>query len=99
MYGVYLVPTGNLFRFFEVSAPIGYSHLRLKNSNGHVNFDAVSFGLNFEVPVFVNPDSRLPDIRIGGGGPVFYAANAARTIGYYHGPRLDTTEEEGGGKG
>src|SRR3546814_13717908 len=27
MYGVYLVPTGNLFRFFEVSAPIGYSHL------------------------------------------------------------------------
>src|SRR3546814_8622889 len=47
MYGVYLVPTGNLFRFFEVSAPIGYSHLRLKNSNGHVNFDAVSFGLNF----------------------------------------------------
>lgn len=89
MYGIYLVPTGNLFRFFEVSAPVGYSHLRLKNRNGHVNFDAVSFGLNFEVPVFVNPDSRLPDIRIGGGGTVFFAENAARTYGYQAGIRFD----------
>lgn len=89
MYGIYLVPTGNLFRFFEVSAPVGYSHLRLKNSNGHVNFDAVSFGLNFEVPVFVNSDSRLPDIRLGGGGTVFFAESAARTYGYHAGIRFD----------
>lgn len=89
MYGIYLVPTGNLFRFLEVSAPIGYSHLRLENNNGHVNFDAVSFGLNFEVPVFVKPDSRLPDIRIGGGGTVFYAESAARTYGYHAGIRFD----------
>lgn len=89
MYGVYLVPTGNLFRFLEVSAPIGYSHLKLSNSNGSVNFDSVSFGLNLEVPVYVNPDSALPDVRIGGGGTVFYAENAARTYGYHAGIRLD----------
>lgn len=89
MYGVYLVPTGNLFRFLEVSAPVGYSHLRLENSNGHVNFDAVSFGLNFEIPVFVRPDSRLPDVRIGGGGTVFFAESAARTYGYQAGIRFD----------
>src|SRR3546814_8584097 len=58
-------------------------------SSDLVNFDAVSFGLNFEVPVFVNPDSRLPDIRIGGGGTVFYAENAARTYGFHAGIRFD----------
>ncbi|NGY04481.1 hypothetical protein [Solimonas terrae] len=89
MYGVYLVPTGNLFRFLEVSAPVGYSHLKLENGNGGVKFDAVSFGLNLDVPLYVNPDSRLPDVRIGGGGTVFYAESAARTYGYHAGIRLD----------
>ena len=89
MYGVYLVPTGNLFRFLEVSAPVGYSHLRLENGNGKVDFDSLSFALNFEVPVYVNPDSRLPDVRIGGGGVVYYAEREARTYGYHAGLRLD----------
>ncbi|WP_028007020.1 outer membrane beta-barrel protein [Solimonas flava] len=89
MYGLYVVPTGNLFRFLEVSAPIGYSHLRLENSNGKVDFDSLSFGLNLEVPVYVNPDSRWPDVRIGGGGTVFYAEREARTYGYHAGVRLD----------
>lgn len=89
MYGLYLVPTGNLFRFLEVSAPVGYSHLKLENGNGSVNFDSVSFGLNIEVPVYVNPDSPFPDVRIGGGGTVFYAEREARTYGYHAGVRLD----------
>ncbi|WP_028081966.1 hypothetical protein [Solimonas soli] len=89
MYGLYVVPTGNLFRFLEVSAPIGYSHLRLENNNGSVKFDSLSFGLNVEFPVYVNPESRFPDVRIGGGGVVYYAEREARTYSYHAGVRLD----------
>lgn len=89
LFGLYVVPTGNLFKFLEVSAPIGYSHLKVKNDNGSVKFDAVTFGLNFEVPVYVNPDSRLPDIRLSGGGTVYFAQREARTYGYQAGLRFD----------
>lgn len=89
MYGLYIVPTGNLFRFLEVSAPIGYSHLKLENRNGSVKFDSLSFALNFEIPVYVNPDSRFPDVRIGAGGVVYYAEREARSYSYHAGVRLD----------
>ncbi len=89
MYGLYVVPTGNLFRFIEVSAPIGYSHLRIENSNGKIDTDSLSFGVNIEFPIYVNSESRLPDVRIGGGGVVYYAEREQRTYGYHAGVRLD----------
>jgi hypothetical protein len=89
LFGLYVVPTGNLFRFLEVSAPIGYSHLKVSNDNGSVKFDAVSFGLNLEVPLYVNPNSKLPDIRLSGGGTMYFAQREARTYGYQAGLRFD----------
>jgi hypothetical protein len=89
MYGISLVPTGNLFRVVEISVPLGYSHLKLRNDNGAIKLDSFSAGINLEVPVYVNPDSRMPDVRIGGGATMFYVGNDARTYGYHAGIRLD----------
>lgn len=89
MYGLYLVPTGVMFDLIEVSAPIGYTHLELKNGNGKVKFDGASFGLNIEVPVYVNDGGHIPAIRIGGGGTVYYAEREARVYGFQAGLRLD----------
>lgn len=89
MYGLYVVPTGVMFDLIEVSAPIGYAHLELKNGNGKAKFDAATFGLNIEVPVYVSENGHIPAIRIGGGGTVYYAERDARVYGFQAGVRLD----------
>ncbi|WP_168147067.1 outer membrane beta-barrel protein [Solimonas marina] len=89
MYGIYIVPTGNLFHFLEVSAPIGYAHTKLENDNGSVKLNGMSFGLNFEVPIYVNAKSRIPDIRLSSGGTVYYAGRDSQTYGYQAGIRMD----------
>jgi len=89
MYGAYLVPTGVLFDLIEVSAPVGYSHVELQNSNGKAKFDAASFGLNVEIPVYVSSNPHIPDVRVGGGGTVYYAGTDARVYGFQAGVRLD----------
>lgn len=89
MYGLYVVPTGVVFEILEVSTPVGYSHLEIKNSAGKLKFDGVSFGVNFEVPVFVREGSAIPAIRLGGGGTVYYAGGEARVYGFQAGLRMD----------
>jgi hypothetical protein len=89
MYGAYLVPTGVLFDLVELSAPIGYAHLELKNSNGKAKFDAASFGLNIDIPVYVSSNPHIPDLRLAGGGTVYYAGSGARVYGFQAGVRLD----------
>lgn len=89
MYGLYVVPTGVFFDLFEVSAPVGYAHLQLKNSSGKATFNAASFGLNMEVPVYINEGGYIPAIRIGGGGTVYYAGSQARVYGFQAGVRMD----------
>lgn len=86
-YGVYAVPTGTLFDVIEVSAPIGYSMLSLQRGTTEEDFDGVSFGLNFEIPVFVTEGGT--GLRIGGGGTVYQADRKSRTYGYHAGIRLD----------
>ena len=86
--GIYLVPTGVLFNLLEVSAPVGYSVTELQRGNASEKFDAVSFGLNIEIPLLVDVDG-FPDIRIGGGGTVYQAEKESRVYGYHAGIRID----------
>lgn len=86
-YGVYMVPTGTLFDVIEVSAPIGYSMLSLERGNTAEDFDGVSFGLNFEVPLFITEGGT--GLRIGGGGTVYQADRKSRVYGYHAGLRFD----------
>ncbi|SEQ57421.1 hypothetical protein SAMN04488038_10826 [Solimonas aquatica] len=89
MYGLYVVPTGVFFDLVEISAPVGYAHVELKNSSGKAKFDAASFGFNMEVPVYINEGGYIPAIRVGGGGTVYYAGSQARVYGFQAGLRMD----------
>ena len=87
-YGVFVVPTGVFLDVVEISAPVGYTLTKVERGGASEKFDAVSFGMNIEVPITLNSE-WLPDIRIGGGGTVYQAKNDARLYGYHFGIRLD----------
>lgn len=87
-WGVFVVPTGTLFNFIELAAPIGYSRTQLQRGNAKETFDGLSFGLNFEIPLLIDV-SWFPDLRIGGGGTVYQAENDSRVYGYHAGIRID----------
>jgi OOP family OmpA-OmpF porin len=96
-YGFFAVPTANVFDLFELGFPIGYT-----NSSIHVNgltdggggeivakhLSSAAYGANLEVPVRVLWHA-LPDIRLTGGGMVYYQRNDAREYGYHFGLRYD----------
>lgn len=87
-YGAFIVPTGVFLDVVEISAPVGYTLTKVERGGASEKFDAVSFGLNIEVPITLDSE-WLPDIRIGGGGTVYQAKNDARIYGYHFGIRLD----------
>ena len=87
-YGVFVVPTGVFLDVVEISAPVGYTLTKVERGGASEKFDAVSFGMNIEVPITLDSE-WLPDIRIGGGGTVYQAKNDARIYGYHFGIRLD----------
>lgn len=85
-YGVYLVPTGVLLDLVEVGAAIGYAHTDLERANASEGLGGVSFGVNFELPLYTGDELEL---RVGGGGTVYRAQNSARVYGYHAGVRID----------
>jgi hypothetical protein len=87
-YGAFLVPTGVFLDVVEISAPVGYTLTKVERGGASEKFDALSFGLNIEVPITLDSE-WFPDIRIGGGGTVYQAKNDARIYGYHFGVRLD----------
>lgn len=87
-YGVFVVPTGVFLDMLEISAPVGYTLTKVERGGASEKFDAVSFGVNIELPITLDSE-WLPDIRIGGGGTVYQAQNDARIYGYHFGIRLD----------
>lgn len=87
-YGLFVVPTGNLFDLFEIAVPIGYSSMKGERGNASHTFDGVSYGLNIEVPITLG-SAWLPDLRLGGGGQVYRASNDSRVYGYHFGVRFD----------
>jgi len=95
-YGAFVVPTANVFDLFEIAFPIGYTNSGITvNGNGdsggtmvekHLN--SIGYGANLEVPVRVLWRS-LPDVRITGGGMVYYQRSDAREYGFHFGLRYD----------
>lgn len=87
-YAAYVVPTGTLFEALEISAPVGYAYAKLKDSTNSASRSGVAFGLNLELPMRALL-SRLPDVRVTGGGTVFNHGTDARYYGYHAGLRWD----------
>lgn len=96
-YGVFAVPTANVFDLFEIGFPLGYTNSGItvdgQNSAGtnttvqkHLN--SIAYGANLEVPVRVIWRA-LPDIRLTGGGMVYYQRSDAREYGFHFGLRYD----------
>jgi len=96
-YGAFAVPTANVFDLFELGFPIGYTNSSITvngaNSAGtdttvdkHLN--SIAYGANLEIPVRVLWHA-LPDVRLTGGGMVYYQRSDAREYGYHFGLRYD----------
>ncbi len=96
-YGVFAVPTASVFDLFEIGFPVGYTNSGItvngQNAAGtntvvekHLN--SIAYGANLEVPVRVLWRA-LPDVRLTGGGMVYYQRSDAREYGFHFGLRYD----------
>lgn len=87
-YGLYLVPTGVLMEFIEISARLGYAFVELENDLGSEDTDGASFGLGAELPLRALGES-LPNLRIGVGATVYQEERSGRMYGFHGGIRYD----------
>jgi len=96
-YGIFAVPTANVFDLFELGFPIGYTNSSI-TVNGDTSagaqttvekhLNSIAYGANLEIPVRVFWHA-LPDFRLTGGGMVYYQRSDAREYGYHFGLRYD----------
>ena len=96
-YGIFAVPTANVFDLFEIGFPVGYTNSGI-TVNGQTaagtsavvqkHLNSIAYGANLEVPVRVLWRA-LPDIRLTGGGMVYYQRSDAREYGFHFGLRYD----------
>lgn len=87
-YGLFVVPTANVFDLFEVSAAIGYNAFIIERGNIREKFMRPAYGLNAELPIRQLAPS-MPDLRLTTGYKVFYAQQKARVYGLQLGLRYD----------
>lgn len=96
-YGVFAVPTANVFDLFEIAFPLGYTNQGVTingqtTSGGNAvvekHLNSLAYGANLEVPVRVFWRA-LPDFRLTGGGMVYYQRGDAREYGFHFGLRYD----------
>jgi hypothetical protein len=96
-YGIFAVPTANVFDLFEIAFPLGYTNSGV-TVNGSTDagapvvvekhLNSLAYGANLEVPVRVFWRA-LPDFRLTGGGMVYYQRSDAREYGFHFGVRYD----------
>jgi hypothetical protein len=91
-WGIFLVPTGHVLNLFELSFPIGYVRQNItapiNNTPTDIHLHSIAFGGNLEIPIR-EFWSALPDIRLTGGGMVYYQRSDAREYGFHYGLRYD----------
>lgn len=87
-YAFYVVPTGTLLDTVEISAPVGYASSKVKQGDLKATLAGVSYGLNIELPLR-RLWSSSPDLRLSGGGTVYYHGTDARFYGFHYGLRWD----------
>ncbi|WP_157572491.1 hypothetical protein [Nevskia soli] len=96
-YGIFAVPTANVFDLFEIGFPVGYTNSGI-TVNGQTSagtsavvekhLNSIAYGANLEIPVRVLWRA-LPDVRLTGGGMVYYQRSDAREYGFHFGLRYD----------
>jgi hypothetical protein len=97
-YGVFAVPTANVFNLFELAFPLGYTNsgvtINGTTADGTSNelvqkhLNSIAYGARAELPIRVFWNS-LPNIRLTGGGMVYYQRSDAREYGFNFGLRYD----------
>lgn len=97
-YGIFAVPTANVFNLFELAFPIGYTNsgvtINGTTADGTSNelvqkhLNSIAYGARAELPIRVFWGS-LPNIRLTGGGMVYYQRSDAREYGFNFGLRYD----------
>ena len=96
-YGVFAVPTASVFDLFELGFPIGYTNSSITVNGANTagtdsivekHLNSIAYGANLEIPVRVLWHA-LPDVRLTGGGMVYYQRSDAREYGYHFGLRYD----------
>ncbi|MDR3416618.1 MAG: hypothetical protein P4L83_10565 [Nevskia sp.] len=91
-YGLFAVPTANVFDLFELAFPIGYTNsgvtTLVNNQPTDKHLNSMAYGARIELPVRVFWH-ELPDVRITGGGMVYYQRSDAREYGFHFGLRYD----------
>ena len=85
-YGVYLVPTAKLADWFELAFPVGYGRSEFNDSGEALG--SIAYGVDVEIPIKGLWDA-LPDIRLTGGGMVYYQKSDGRVYGVNSGLRYD----------
>lgn len=83
-YGLFLVPSTNLFETIDLTFPVGYA----RSTVGGVDLDSVAFGLAAELPLQAF-SSSLPDLRLVLGWMTYYQKRDARLYGFNLGLRFD----------
>lgn len=89
-YGLFVVPTANLFDVAELAFPVGYAQNKVERPNASESLGSLAYGLNAELPLR-NFGEGWPDLRIGGGWMVYYQKSDARLYGWNAGIRYDFT--------
>ena len=85
-YGVYFVPTAKLYDWLELAFPVGYGRSEFDDSGEALG--SIAYGVDLEIPIKGLWDA-LPDIRLTGGGMVYYQKGDGRVYGINSGLRYD----------
>jgi len=85
-YGAYVVPTAKLFDWLELAFPVGYGQSEFNDSGESLG--SIAYGVDVEIPIKGFWDA-LPDLRLTGGGMVYYQKSDGRVYGFNAGLRYD----------
>ena len=85
-YGIYFVPTAKLYDWLELAFPLGYGRSEFDDSGEALG--SIAYGVDVEIPIKGFWDA-LPDVRLTGGGMVYYQKGDGRVYGINTGLRYD----------
>lgn len=89
-YGIFAVPTANLFDTVELAFPVGYAMSKVERPAASDSLGSIAYGINAELPLR-NFGESFPDLRLVAGWMVYYQKSDARLYGANVGLRYDFT--------
>jgi len=87
-YGLYLVPHTTIIGGLELAFPVGYAKSSVERPGASSDLDSLAYGIDAQFPLRVFGES-MPNLRVGGGGMVYYQRGDARLYGFSFGLRYD----------